>query len=138
MKTLVNITVYKRVPFGGATGDGDIPIAGVNWASGAFKLEIRALPGDTGTAMLALVTAAAGVQGVSATYDPAYVLPTGAVAGATIVRIQIDEATIEAFALAVRPSDPLVLAYDLHVTPTGEPKRVICSGSFTVDPGVTI
>lgn len=138
MMVNVPISAFKRVQFGGAIGDGDLDIVGVSWAAATFKLDIRVLAGDTGGALVSLANASAGSQGVSATYNAAYVLPSGEVAAATIVRLQIDEATIEALALAARADDPVVLYYDLHVTPSGLPKRVFCFGSFTIFPGVTI
>lgn len=132
------IGAFKRVPFGGATGDADIPVVGVDWSGAAFKLDIRVDPGDTGTPLVSLTSASAGSQGISATYEAGYVLPDGTSAPATIIRPQIDEATLEALDLSTRPSSPLELFYDLHVTPSGEPKRVVCFGAFTIYPGVTV
>ena len=138
MAVNVPISAFKRVPFGGATGNGDIAVIGVNWSAATFRMEVRNLPGDSGTALVTLTNASAGSQGISATYDAKYPLPDGrGTAPTTIIRIQIDEATLEALALATPANEPLALHYDLHATPSGEPKRVVCFGTFTIKPGVT-
>ncbi len=139
MAVELNIGAFKRVPFGGLSGEGDIPVVGVDWSGATFKMEIRANPGDGGSALVSLSNAAAGSQGISATYDAAYAMPDGSgTVGATIIRPQIDEATIEGLSLAARTSDPLTLYYDMHVTPSGSSKRLLCFGTFTIYPGVTI
>lgn len=139
MAANLNIAAFKRVPFGGSNGEGDLPILGVNWSGATFKMDLRASAGDTGTALVALTNASAGSQGISAVYDADYLAPdTDEPVGTTIVRIQIDEATMEGIALAARPSEPLALYYDLHVTPSGEAKRVLMFGKFTIYPGATI
>lgn len=135
------LLAYKRVPFlepDGAT----IVIIGPNWSGATYKMDLRQNPGDTGTALLTLNNATAGSQGISATYAASYsyVDANGqaATAPATKVLIQIDEATIEGLLLGTPTDKPLVLHYDLHITPSGEPKRVYCEGTFTIKPGVTI
>ncbi|WP_146215330.1 hypothetical protein [Blastomonas natatoria] len=135
------LLAYKRVPFldpDGAT----LVIIGPNWSGAAFKMDLRQNPGDTGTAILSITGATAGSQGISATYDAAYAYVDAqgqpATAPATKVMIQIDEATIEGLDLGTPTDKPLVLHYDLHITPSGEPKRVYCEGTFTIKPGVTI
>lgn len=128
-----------RAPFGGATGDGDLWRTGVNWSSGAaFVLTVRTAYGATGTALITLTGATAGTQGISATYDAGYLDPsTGAVVGGTRLRLQIDEATLEAISWgSANPDEPLELFYDLLVTPSGEPQRQLCRGPFTIYPGV--
>jgi hypothetical protein len=102
-------------------------------------MHIRNQPGDTGTPLLSLATATAGSQGISVTYSPAYVYnDAGSTAPASLILIQIDEATLEALSLNNPTNSPLVLAYDLHVTPSVGAKRVELFGTFTIDPGVTI
>lgn len=139
MAAKFDITAFKRVPFGGASGNADIVILGLDWSGATFKMEIRTNPGDTGTALVSLTNASAGAQGISATYNATYAHPvTGAEVPATIIRPLINETTIEGLALGARPSDPVDLFYDLHVTPSGSTKRVIMRGKFVIDPGVTI
>ena len=138
MAVRIDISAFKRVQFGGASGEGDIPLAGLNWSTAAFAMQIRANPGDTGTALVSLATASAGSEGLSASYDSGYTLPDGTVTGATTLRIQINEATMEALAAAARTSEPVNLFYDIHVTPSGSSKRMLCYGKFDVYPGVTI
>ncbi|NOW44117.1 hypothetical protein FHW96_000244 [Novosphingobium sp. SG751A] len=134
------IVAWRRVPFGGASGDADIVVLGLDWSDATYAMQIRAAPGDTGDPLVSLANAAAGSQGISAAYDADYVHPiTGATVGATTIRPQIDETTMEG--LPVNPDDPaspIYLWWDMHVTAAGLPKAVFCQGKFTVDPGVTI
>lgn len=133
------ITAFKHVQWGGAIGDGDLILLDKDWSAATFRMELRTAPGGTGSALVTLTNASAGSQGVSAAYDSGYVDPeTGEAVGATVIRAQIDEATLEALSLASPASDPLVTYYDLHITPSALPKRVYCYGTFTIEPGVTI
>lgn len=130
-----NITHNSRhTPWGGATGDADMIYLGVDWSAATFRFTLAPLPGSG--AIITLMNAAAGSQGISATYDASYVDDrTGLVVGATIIRPQIDEATFEA--LTWGPTDePLVLAHDMLVTPSGEPQFVWFDGAFTIYPGI--
>lgn len=124
----------KHTPWGGASGDADMVVLGLDWSGAAFKFSIAPQVGSV--ALITLTNAAAGSQGISATYDASYVDDrTGLVVGATIIRPQIDEATFEA--LTWGPTDePLVLAHDMLVTPSGEPQFVWFDGAFTIYPGV--
>lgn len=126
----------RRVPFGGAIGNADIVYCLTNWSGAEFVMAFAAAEGAT--PVITLTNAAAGAQGISATYDAAYVDPrTGATIGATIIRPQIDEATLEGLTYPSDPSSPLVLYYDLLVTPTGEPQRVVCKGTLSIYQGVS-
>jgi hypothetical protein len=131
--------VWRHAPFGGATGDSDIELMGIDWSGASFAMEVRPEPGGSGGALVDLSTAAAGSQGISAIWDAAYVHPdTGLVVGATVIRIQIDETTLEAVDWGANdPSEPLDLVYDLTVTPLGLPKFVFLFGKFRLYPGVT-
>lgn len=134
MAVRLDISAFKRVPF-----IARVPFVGVDWSSGAtFALQIRALPGDTGTALVSLAGASAGSEGVSASYDSAYELPDGTTAAATVLTIQVNEATLEGLSLSARASEPVNLYYDLHVTPSGGTKAVQIFGKFDLYPGVTI
>lgn len=128
------IIAYKRVPFVDS-----FVIIGYDWSDATFLLHVRHLPGDTGTPVIALTNAAEGSQGLCASFDDAYVHPvSGATVEATIVAVQIDEATLEALSLNLPPEQPLDLFYDVHATPTGEHKRILFGGPFSLRPGVTI
>lgn len=127
----------KHVPWGGASGDADIIEMGVNLTGAAFAMNFATANGGTPIAGIALTTATAGSQGVSVTYDADYVHPeTGEVIGASTIRPQIDEASLEALTWGADPSAPLVLRYDLLVTPSGTPQEVYCYGTFTLHPGI--
>lgn len=126
----------KHVPFGGAYGDADIVVIGKDWSAAAF---VWAFAANDGAASIdiTLNAAAAGSQGVSASYDAGYVHPnTGAVVGATTLRPQIDEATLEA--LTGWPTAPAAREFyhNLLITPSGEPQLVYCYGTLTVYQGV--
>lgn len=128
-----DLTASKRVPFVAS-----FAIVGPDWSGAAYKLELRASPGGTGTALVSIATASAGSQGVSAVYDATYELPDGSEAPATTITIRITEATIEALSLADPSDEPLELWYDLHITPSGGDKLRYIGGRFTIEPGVTI
>lgn len=139
VRTPVDIVADKRVPWGGIRGDGDIVVLGVDWSAGTFKMEVRAEPGDSGTPLVTLANAAAGAQGISASYDAGYMHPTTkAAVGATIIRPQINETTIEALALAADPARAVAAHYDIHATISGMGKFVLAYGAFSIKPGVTI
>jgi hypothetical protein len=134
MPAKLDLTAFKRVPF-----VDDVAILGPNYTGAAFAMHIRNNNGDTGTPLVSLAGATAGTQGISVTYNAAFVYnAAGAVAPASLILIQIDETTLEALALNNPANTPLVLYYDLHVTPTGGVKRVELHGSFTIQPGATI
>lgn len=123
----------KHVPWGGGTGAGEIYKLGADWSGAAFVWAFSTT--KNGSPAFTLNAAAAGVQGVSATYDASYIHPSsGEVVGATRIVPQIDEATLEA--LTYNGTNDLVLYYDLLVTPTGEPQRVIAYGTLTIRQGI--
>lgn len=135
MAVELNIVVRsKRVPW-----IDDLPVEGPDYSAATFKMEIRQNPGDSGTALVTLNNAAAGSEGISATYDAAYVDPeTSETFAATILLFQINETTMEGLP-AASPTDATVnLHYDVHVTPSGGTKFLLCHGKFTYDPGVTL
>lgn len=127
----------KHVVFGGASGNGDIVLTGLDWSAATFRMSFSASQGGTPIAGMQLSNAAAGSQGVSASYDANFVHPeTGAVVGATSIRPQIDETSLEALSWGSDPAADLVLHYDLLVTPPGGVQQVFCYGTFTIQPGV--
>lgn len=128
------VIVSKRVPW-----VADLPVEGPDYTGGTFKMEVRQKPGDSGTALLTLNGAAAGSEGISATYDAGYTDPeTGEAFAATIFRFQINETTLEGLGLGTPADKPVELNYDVHVTPSGGTKFVLCRGTFTYYPGVTL
>lgn len=131
-----NIPLFaeKRVTF-----DETIVRMGINLAGSALSCEIRGRPGDTGSAIISLSSATPPSQGLSIAYNGAFVDPLGKLPpGASLLRIIISEATLEGLAYAADPAQPVVLHYDIHVTPTGGTKFVFASGTFTINPGVTL
>ena len=138
MTAILDLTAFKRVPF--LEPDGvTVAILGPNYTGAAFSMQIRNIAGDTGAPLVSLASAASGGQGISVTYNASYIYDeAGSVSPASLILIQIDEATIEALALNNPADKPVILAYDLHVTPTGGVKRVELRGQFIIMPGVTI
>lgn len=141
MSAIAPLVAYKRVPFVDEDGATWV-FVGENFVGGTFLMHIRNNPGDTGTPILTLSGAAPGSQGISVSYDPAYVYvdETGeeVTAPASKVLLRIDEATLEGLTLPTPTDEPANYYYDLHVTPTGGVKRVAAEGAFTIKPGVTI
>lgn len=130
----INISVNKRVPL-------DISIAemGVDYTDAAVVCEIRQNPGDTGTPLISLTNASPPAQGMSIEYRPDYEDPEGELPpGASFVRMAISEATLEALPYASDPQKPLILHYDIQITPIVGVKFVFCGGTFQVNPGVTL
>lgn len=126
--------VSKRVPW-----VDDIAVEGPDYSGATFKMEIRQRQGDGGPALVTLNTATAGSEGISCTYEPSYADPeTGETFAASIVLIQINEATMEGLATGTPTDSPVQLVYDIHVTPVSGPKFVLCYGKFTYWPGVTL
>lgn len=131
-----NPTHYsKRAPWGGDTQDGDILVYGQNWSGAAFVWAFAASPGAS--PLITLTNAAAGSQGVSATYDAAAVHPeTGGVVGATLIRPLITETTLEGLTWPSPASSDLKLHHDLLITPVGMHQFVYCAGIITIKPGI--
>lgn len=128
------ITAFRHAPWGGASGLADLVRLADDWSGAALLWVIADKAG--GAVQITLVNVAAGSQGISASYDAAYPHPTsGAVVGATIIRPQIDVATLEGLTSPAIPSDDIVLYHTLYVTPSGGVKRVLCYGAFTVKQG---
>lgn len=128
----------KRVPWGGTTSEADIVVLGMDYSGATFAMEIRNTPGDSGTALVSLTNASPGAQGISATYDPDYVHPlTGVEVGATTIRPQINETTMEGLVTATPGDAPVDAHYDLHLTPEGGAKLLYLYGRFSYAPGVT-
>ena len=127
----LDIAAFKRVPF-----DDNVVIIGPDLSGAAFAMQIRQHWGDTGTALL--------TPSLTPTFDPAYMyydprrkITVGPVP-ATIVAIAIPETDIEGLPFAADEEKPLELVYDMHVTPSGETKRVAMAGAFIIYPGSTI
>lgn len=124
----LNIEMYKHAPWGGETGLGDIVVYDVDWSGATFLWQFGA-PDDLAPD-ISLGNAAAGSEGVSATYG-SYTDPiSGEVGFATVIRPQIDESTLEA--LTYSGVSDLSLEHTLYITPSSEPKRVEAYGGVVV------
>ena len=135
MAAKIDITVIsKRVPW-----IDDLAVEGADYSSATFKMEIRQKPGDSGSPIVTLGNAAAGSEGISCTYNTAYVDPeTGETYPASVILFQINEATMEGLGLGNPTASAVECSYDLHVTPSGGSKFVLCYGAFNYSPGVTL
>lgn len=133
MAAEIDITAFKHAPWGGETGDGDIVVWGQDWSGATFLWQFGS-PTDLAED-ISLGNASAGSEGVSATYSASYDHPTsGASGAATIIRPQINEATLEA--LSFTGQEDLALEHTLYVTPSGGIRRVLAYGSFTIKQGI--
>lgn len=132
MPAEINFTAFKHAPWGGATGDGDIVVWDQDWSSATFLWQFGA-PSDLAQD-ISLDNASAGSEGVSATYTTTYDHPTSGASGpATLIRPQINEATLEA--LTFDGVEDLILEHTLYVTAAGV-KRVLVYGTATIKQGV--
>lgn len=128
----IDIAAQKRVPF-----DDTISIMWQDYSDATPLMHVRTEPGDGGTPLISLGPSSEGGEGIELTYDPAFVDPDGGDPGATIVRIIIDEATLEGLDYGADPASPVELHYDIHLTPASGKKFVFCGGRFVIHPGVT-
>lgn len=134
MTARLDIPVFKRVPF-----DDDVAIINEDLSGATFLMHVRANRGDTGTPLISLTNASPPSQGISATYDPSYEWQWDGqlfTTPASLVRIIIAEATLEALSLGTPYDEPVELYYDLHATT--DTKRVQFEGKLPLKPGVTI
>ncbi|MFC4255378.1 hypothetical protein GRI97_08065 [Altererythrobacter xixiisoli] len=129
------LSAWRHAPWGGTTGAEDIIWIGDDWSAAVFRMVIAS---DYGAdPIITLTNQPEGQQGISAAYDPDMVHPTsGAIVGGTIIRPQIDKATLEALPDPTVESANIALVHMLYATPPGRPQRVVRSGSFTIRQGV--
>lgn len=100
-----------------------------DWSNALWEMEWRAKPGDPGNALLR-ATSANGMLAVRReTFDGGRPL--------TIADIRIDGTALAALPVASRPDRPVTLAYDIRVTPSGQPRRIVAHGTVSIQPGVT-
>lgn len=112
---------------------------GIDLTGATLLCHVRVRKGDSGDPVIALSNATPPAQGLSISYDPDFVDPLGKLPnGASLLRVIISEATLEALPAASNPSAIATYEYDVHVTPVGGTKFVYASGTFSVDPGVTL
>lgn len=129
----VTIVAEKRVPF-----DNVLPVIGIDYTGASFAMHVRNDYGDTGDPIIEIGDSVSGSEGLSVTYGDYADPVTGETVQASIIRIKINETTIEGIDLAVDEADDLRLVYDIHLTPSGGSKFVLCRGPFIITPGSTI
>ena len=130
----IPLVAYRRVAL-----HVEIPIMGENYAGATLAMHVRNEPGDTGTPLIALANVTPPNQGLSVTYNASYPDPDGKLPnGASLVRVSISKATLEALPFPSDRSKPLELCYDIHITPPSETTFIYCGGAFLVYPGVTV
>lgn len=125
----------KRVPF-----VAQFVLEGPNYSAATFRMQVRYLQGDTGTPIISLANAGAGLQGISASYNAAYTHPTtGRVFAATVITVTISKATMTTLAASSPTSGSVVTRYDMIIEPgVGVSEIMPFRGKFIYDPGVTI
>lgn len=132
--TTHNITVPRWVPVLLT-----IDVEAFDYTGGTFAMQVRSYKDAPGAALISLVNATAGLQGISVVVTTTLGIPT------STFTVQIDEATIEAllpFAVTSgvpnrKPGSDLALVYDLHLTGTDLPKSRWLEGAFTITAGAT-
>jgi hypothetical protein len=131
---------WRHNPWGGADGDEDWVFIGEDLHDGTFAMQVRGAPGEVSAALVTLVNAAAGSQGLSAVYDATFPDPdTGEIVGGTILTPLITKTTLEGLSWGqCDPARALPLAYDLQVTPAGGARKLRVRGAFVLNPGVTL
>ena len=128
---VLNIIAYRNTPF-----IETIRFAAIDFTGATFALQVRTLPGASGSALISLTNQTAGTQGLSVT--------TAVETGVTIstLTIQIDEATIDALLPAStngqKAGTDVNLYYDLIITGGGVAKSRWLEGTFTIAEGVTV
>jgi len=133
MATEINQTIFKHAPWGGVTGDGDIVVWDIDLTAATFLWQFGAA--SDLAVDISLAGAAAGSQGVSVTYSASYEHPTsGATGAASVIRPQINEATLEA--LTYSGITDLELYHTLYVTPSGGVREVYAYGTITIKQGM--
>jgi hypothetical protein len=124
------ITAFRHAPWGR-----ELVLIAEDWSAATFEWAFAVRPGDA--SLITLENRAAGIEGISASFDPAYVHPrSGAQVGATIITPLMDEVTLALLPEPVPSSADIVLYHTLYATPADGLKRVMCFGSFTIKQGV--
>jgi len=113
-----------------------IDFIGYDFTGATFKMEVRQYRDQAGAALISLIGASAGSEGISvsvATDDDG--IPT------STVTIQIDEATLEAVLpypdSGVKAGSDVALVWDIHITPSGGTKTRWLQGAFILAAGAT-
>ncbi|MEC7398808.1 MAG: hypothetical protein VYD00_02170 [Pseudomonadota bacterium] len=128
------LAAWKRVPF-----DETVPDYRGDWSSATALMEIRPEPGGDGDPLVSLGASVNGGQGIKITYDAARSFEYAGVTyvGASLIQIIVNETAMEGLVYGSDPAQPVVLHYDLHLTPSGGKKFVALAGTFTIQPGTT-
>ncbi len=142
----------RRVPFVRS-----LVFLGNDFTGATFGMEIRSIFDASGAALITLAGGvAAGAEGVRLAYGGTDTIanhitagrlsevPGGFASSTSValsdVSIRVNELSMEDVAKVPYPSergDNTVLAYDLHITPSGGVKDVYARGQFIVRPGAT-
>jgi len=132
MAFIKNYIAFASAVWGGPSGRVLIDVLGADLSGAAFAWAFST--GEGVEPVFTLTNAAAGSQGISASYDATMVHPVSAmVLGGTRIIPQIDEATLEGLTFGGAASIDLV--HTFYETPVGGSKRVRCSGILTVKRG---
>ncbi len=141
----------RWVPFSETWG-----FQGVDLTGSDFRMQIRLTPDATGAALVdmgAVATASeqgvrliyAGTATIAALLAAGRMLRDEVAAGAldsdslalSIVGVRINETVMETLPFPAERGTDAVLAWDIHVTPSGQLKQVWAAGPFTILAGTT-
>lgn len=131
-----------------------VAFIGFDFTSGTFAMDVRTSRDAPGAALIALTTQTlASAQGVRLSYSGTDTVSAHISAGRltevppgmttstsvllSVLTIRINETTLEGLPFPQERGDDLELVYDLHVTPSGDDKKVFLRGKFFVRAGAT-
>lgn len=107
---------------------------GIYWPDANFAMQVRLKPDSPNAPLITLGIVADDSNGIKR------VAAMGAANGKppfTVIAIQINRAALEALPPAPAVGLPAEFAYDIIVTPNGQPAQRRLYGAFYVDAGVT-
>lgn len=109
-----------------------IDFPGLDFTGATFAMDVRLYRDATGTAQIALTSAASNAQGLSVSVATVSGVVTSS------VQIRVNETTLEDLLLgAAGPGEDVALVYDLHITGGGLAKTRWVEGAFTIRAGAT-
>lgn len=130
-----------------------IAFVGLDLTGAAFASQVRIAPDTSGAPLVDLTTVTtAAAEGVRLIYGGTDTIANHIAAGRlnavppgysnsssvplSVVGLRINETTMEGLATPLDASDK-ILAWDMHITPSGGTKDKYAGGTFTVRAGVT-
>lgn len=131
-----------------------LSFVGLDFTGATFLAHIRLHPDYPGFPLVALATVgSAASEGIHLAYSGTDTIANHIAAGRinevppgytsassvqiSVVGLRVNETTMEMLPFPAELGDELVLAWDMHITPSGGIKDKYLGGAFTVRPGAT-